>query len=84
MVEVDPARQALQAFMRAQAEAGKLLCLCSKNTEADVLDVFQQRPDMPLRREHFVAWRINWQPKSENLCRRSQRPLRSVSPIDAL
>src|SRR5271156_1302822 len=22
---------------------------------------------MPLRRDHFSAWRVNWQPKSENL-----------------
>jgi FkbH-like protein len=43
------------------------LCLCSKNDEADVIEVFQQRPEMPLKREHLVAWRINWQPKSENL-----------------
>jgi FkbH-like protein len=57
----------LQKFMREQHDAGVLLCLCSKNNENDVLDVFEQRADMPLRRDHFAAWRLNWRPKSENL-----------------
>nr|VFK29257.1 MAG: HAD-superfamily phosphatase, subfamily IIIC/FkbH-like domain-containing protein/amino acid adenylation domain-containing protein [Candidatus Kentron sp. MB]VFK34225.1 MAG: HAD-superfamily phosphatase, subfamily IIIC/FkbH-like domain-containing protein/amino acid adenylation domain-containing protein [Candidatus Kentron sp. MB]VFK76359.1 MAG: HAD-superfamily phosphatase, subfamily IIIC/FkbH-like domain-containing protein/amino acid adenylation domain-containing protein [Candidatus Kentron len=58
---------ALQRFMIAQQQAGKLLCLCSKNREEDVLDVLDRRADMLLRREHLVSWRINWQPKSENI-----------------
>jgi len=66
-VELDPPRRALQEFMVAQQAGGKLLCLCSKNDETDVVEVFQQRTEMPLRREHLVAWRINWQPKPENL-----------------
>ena len=53
--------------MRRQREAGKLLVICSKNDEADVNAVFDQGPAMPLTREHFSAWRVNWRPKSENL-----------------
>jgi len=66
-VEVDVQRRALQEFMLAQREAGMLLCLCSKNVEADVAAVFASNPGMLLRPEHFVASRINWQSKSENL-----------------
>ncbi len=66
-IQLDPPRRALQEFMRAQLDAGRLLCLCSKNNEADVSAVFEQHSEMPLRREDFVASRINWQPKSENL-----------------
>jgi FkbH-like protein len=44
-----------------------LLCLCSKNNEQDVLDVFDQRTDLLLKREHLVSWRINWKSKSENI-----------------
>jgi FkbH-like protein/non-ribosomal peptide synthase protein (TIGR01720 family) len=66
-IEIDAARKTLQKFMVAQYEAGRLICLCSKNSEEDVLQVFQQRSDMVLKREHLVAWRINWQPKSQNL-----------------
>nr|VFJ65121.1 MAG: HAD-superfamily phosphatase, subfamily IIIC/FkbH-like domain-containing protein [Candidatus Kentron sp. FW] len=58
---------ALQRFMLAQQEAGKLLCLCSKNREADVLGVLDWRADMLIRREHLVSWRIDWRPKSENI-----------------
>nr|VFJ73104.1 MAG: HAD-superfamily phosphatase, subfamily IIIC/FkbH-like domain-containing protein/non-ribosomal peptide synthase domain TIGR01720/amino acid adenylation domain-containing protein [Candidatus Kentron sp. FW] len=58
---------ALQRFMIAQQQTGKLLCLCSKNREADVLAVFDGRSDMVLGREHLVSWRIDWQPKSENI-----------------
>ncbi len=66
-IHLDAPRQALQEFMRAQCAAGMLLCLCSKNNEEDVIKVFQQHREMPLSREHFTAWRINWRPKSENL-----------------
>lgn len=66
-IEITPAYAALQQFMIAQQAAGMLLCFCSKNNEADVLEVFEQRPEMPLKLEHLVSWRINWLPKSENL-----------------
>jgi FkbH-like protein len=50
-----------------QHQSGMLLCLCSKNNEEDVWDVFERRREMPLRRDHIVSSRINWKPKSENL-----------------
>ena len=59
--------RALQQFMVDQMNAGMLLCLCSKNSEQDVLDVFDQRSDMLLKREHLASWRINWSSKSENI-----------------
>ncbi|HKQ40430.1 MAG TPA: HAD-IIIC family phosphatase, partial [Verrucomicrobiae bacterium] len=63
----DAARQALQRFVRAQHQAGMLLCMCSKNNEEDVNEVFAQCTEMVLARKDFAAWRINWSPKSENL-----------------
>ena len=66
-VVVTPAHRALQEFMIQQMDAGMLLCLCSKNTEADVWAVFENNPSMVLKRAHLVAWRINWTPKSENI-----------------
>lgn len=66
-IVLDAPRRALQQFMVAQRQAGMLLCLCSKNSEADMLDVFERRPEMPLTLDHLAAWRINWQPKSENI-----------------
>jgi FkbH-like protein/FkbM family methyltransferase len=66
-VEVSAPYRRLQEFMVGQMRAGMLLCLCSRNNEKDVLEVFDRRPDMALKREHFAAWRINWGRKSDNL-----------------
>jgi len=66
-IEIDPPRKALQEFMVTQYQAGMLICLCSKNNEEDVVEVFEQRSEMPLKRDHIVAWRINWDAKSDNL-----------------
>lgn len=66
-VIIDESRQALQTLLVAQQKAGKLLCLCSKNQEEDVWSVFDTQTQMPLKKEHLVSWKINWQPKSENI-----------------
>lgn len=71
-VEVDAPRRAFQQFLAAQQEAGMLLCLCSKNNERDVVEVFEHCPDMLLKLDQFVARRINWAPKSENIRRLAQ------------
>lgn len=64
---VDECRVILQLFLLRQAKSGRLLCICSKNEEQDVLDVLDHHPDMLLRRKDFVSARANWQPKSDNL-----------------
>lgn len=46
---------------------GILLAMTSKNTEADVWEVFDHRSEMLLRREHFSAWKINWATKVDNI-----------------
>lgn len=66
-VQVSQPYQSLQEFVVAQHDAGMLICLNSKNSETDVLEVFKQHTDMPLKLEHLVSWRINWEPKSQNL-----------------
>jgi len=66
-IDVSTPYRRLQEFMVAQMKAGLLLCLCSRNSERDVLDVFDQRSDMVLKREHLASWRINWSRKSDNV-----------------
>jgi FkbH-like protein len=66
-VKIDEGRLFLQDFMLRQIDAGMILCVCSKNEEEDVEAVFRLRKEMPLRREHFIGWRVNWNPKSHNL-----------------
>ena len=46
---------------------GKLLCLCSRNEEADVRAVFTRHPDMTLTLADITAHRIGWQPKAHYL-----------------
>jgi len=66
-IEIDAPHQSLQEFMIARHNAGMLLCLCSKNNEEDVFEIFDHHPGMLLRREHIVSWRINWKTKSDNI-----------------
>jgi len=66
-VKIDASRRAIQEFLLQQHNAGMILCLCSKNNDADVAAVFVQRPEMVLRRDHLAGWRVNWKPKSENI-----------------
>lgn len=48
-------------------ERGILLAACSKNNSEDALAVFDEHPEMILRREHFAALRINWSDKARNI-----------------
>ncbi|MFE0517268.1 HAD-IIIC family phosphatase, partial [Streptomyces sp. NPDC058964] len=71
-VEIGPGRRAVQEFMRDQRAQGKLLCLCSRNEEADVRAVFAENPAMVLTMEDVTAHRIGWQPKAQYLYELSQ------------
>jgi FkbH-like protein len=46
---------------------GVVLALCSRNNENDVWQVFEEHPDMLLRKEHIAAAEINWNDKVTNL-----------------
>ncbi|MBX9602042.1 MAG: HAD-IIIC family phosphatase [Bryobacteraceae bacterium] len=66
-VRVEPRHVQLQEYLLEKQREGVLLCLVSKNREEDVLEVLRDHPEMILRPEHFVAWRINWEAKADNL-----------------
>jgi FkbH-like protein len=66
-LRISEARRAFHAFLASRQKAGMLLCLASKNAEADVIEVFRHRHDMGLGLEELVAWKINWQPKPANV-----------------
>jgi FkbH-like protein len=57
----------LQRWLIEKCENGVLLCLCSKNNCEAVRQVFDLNPDMLLKREHFVAWAVDWHAKSRNI-----------------
>jgi len=46
---------------------GVLLTLCSKNNEADVMEVLDRHPSSLLRPHHLAGWRVNWRDKASNI-----------------
>jgi FkbH-like protein len=66
-ITFDPVHHRLHRKLAELAESGMLLCLCSKNEPEDVWAVFDQRSDFGLRRDQFVASKINWMPKGHNI-----------------
>jgi FkbH-like protein/FkbM family methyltransferase len=66
-INVTEGHRHLQEFAVEQMKSGMLICLCSKNNEKDVFQIFEQRKEMLLKREHLISWRLNWNHKSDNL-----------------
>lgn len=67
-LELSEPYQSVQRFLRTRYEAGFMLAICSRNDEVNVDRVFRERAaELALTREMFVARRINWAPKWENL-----------------
>ena len=71
-ITLGPGMKAFQEFIVAQQAAGMVVCLVSKNIEADVLEAFDLRDDFPLRRDHLVSWRVSWEPKAKSLVELAQ------------
>jgi FkbH-like protein len=66
----DPEGEAYLDFhhkLKALQDRGILLALCSKNNRADVVEVFESRPEIPLKLADFAAMEIGWEPKHEGL-----------------
>jgi FkbH-like protein len=49
------------------AERGILVALCSKNNEADVMEVLERHPACLIKPAHLAAWRIDWNDKATNV-----------------
>lgn len=49
------------------SKRGIIVGLCSKNNEADVMEVLRTHKDMFLKEEHIVISRVNWLDKASNL-----------------
>jgi FkbH-like protein len=56
-----------QRGLKQLARRGVQLAIASKNDEAAALEAFDRHPEMVLKREDFVAWRINWLDKAQNV-----------------
>jgi FkbH-like protein len=58
-----------QRYAKGLSKRGVILAVCSKNEEANALEVFEKHPDMVLRREDIAAFAANWEDKATNLRR---------------
>ncbi len=56
-----------QTVLKRLRSRGIILAICSKNDEELALSTIDEHPAMLLRKSDFVAWRINWKDKAENL-----------------
>lgn len=59
--------QDFQRFVLALYRRGVLLAVCSKNDEADVLEVFRGHSEMLLREEQIACFQVNWGNKPDNI-----------------
>ena len=72
-IKLDPNDYPGNAFFAVQnvfldiARRGVVLAVCSKNNEADVLDVMSTNPHCLMQPSDFAAMRINWENKAENI-----------------
>jgi len=58
---------ALQRYALQLSRRGILLGVCSKNDEANALEVFDRHPEMLLRRKDISCFLANWEDKPSNL-----------------
>jgi len=56
-----------QKELKALTNRGVVLGIASKNEETVALEAIDKHPEMILKREDFVGWRINWNDKAQNI-----------------
>jgi FkbH-like protein len=56
-----------QRGVKALKRRGVILAIASKNEESVALEAMRSHPEMVLRQEDFVAWKINWHDKAKNI-----------------
>lgn len=64
---VGEAYRAFQEYLLKLKQRGILLAVSSKNEEANALGPFQELADMVLKRDDFLVFKANWEPKPDNL-----------------
>lgn len=64
---VSEAFKAFQEYVLKLKQRGVMLAVCSKNEQANALAAFRERRDMVLKRDDFVGFMANWDPKPDNL-----------------
>jgi FkbH-like protein len=84
----DPEGEAFVDFqksLKSLKRRGIVLGIVSKNEESVALEAIDKHPEMVLRQEDFVGWKINWTDKARNISELAQSlnlGLQSVVFID--
>lgn len=84
----DPVGEAFVDFqkaLKALQRRGVVLGVVSKNEASVALEAIEGHPEMQLRKDDFVGWRINWKDKAKNVQELAQElnlGLQSVVFID--
>jgi FkbH-like protein len=66
----NPKGEAFQDFqkaLKAISNTGIVLALSSKNEESIAMHAIENHPEMYLKKNDFVSWRINWDDKAKNI-----------------
>lgn len=66
----DPIGEAFVDFqkgLKRLMRRGVVLAIASKNEESRALEAISQHPEMILKIDDFVAWRIDWNDKAQNI-----------------
>lgn len=66
-VRLTPAHRVLQEKLRTLKEQGLFLALLSRNEDADVVRLFRERSDFPLRLEDCTVRSVSWGEKSAGM-----------------
>ncbi|MDB4915505.1 MAG: subfamily HAD-superfamily phosphatase [Gemmatimonadetes bacterium] len=66
-VRLTPGHHALQQSLVRFREGGVFLGLSSRNDDADVRRLFDDRPDFPLQWSHFSATAVSWGSKADGI-----------------
>ena len=61
-----------QLALKALSNRGVQLAISSKNDEKLAMDAIDNHPEMILKKEDFVGWRINWNDKAVNIAELSE------------
>lgn len=56
-----------QSFVLTMYQHGVILAVCSKNDEEDVLRVFREHSEMPLKEKLISCFMVNWENKPSNI-----------------
>ena len=62
-----------QKYMKSLYKLGVILVICSKNDLSDVLGVFENNSDMILKKEDISTFEVNWEPKTDNIKKISEK-----------